>query len=86
MRIDLQCPYEDKDLAKQLGAKWDSVKKVWYIKNPPSLDPFFRWVSEDVRKFYKPKKKKVSVKKAVEPHVRKFKRLMDEMDQHMRSI
>ncbi len=86
MRINLQCPYEDKDYVKNLGAKWDSDKKVWYIRHPISLAPFSRWLSEEVIKNYKTKKKKVSKKKEVEPHVRKFQRFMDEMDQHMRSI
>lgn len=86
MRINLQCPYQDKDYVKNLGAKWDSDKKVWYIRNPISLEPFSKWLSEEVIKNYKPKKKKVSKKKEVEPHVRKFQRFMDEMDQHMRSI
>lgn len=87
MRIDLQCPYEDKHLAKGLGAKWDPVKKVWYITNPVSLTPFARWVREDVHKFYKPKKKKIKAKKKpLEAHVKKFKAMLDEMDAHLRSI
>lgn len=31
--IYLNVPYKDKDEAKQLGAKWDSSKKKWYIKD-----------------------------------------------------
>ena len=30
--IYLNVPYKEKDEAKQLGAKWDSSKKKWYIK------------------------------------------------------
>ena len=31
--IYLNVPYSEKDEAKQLGAKWDSSKKKWYIKD-----------------------------------------------------
>lgn len=88
MRINLTCPYEDKDEAKSLGARWDAAKKVWYIINPTSLAPFARWLSTDVQLFYKPKKKKkkVSKKKEVEPHVKKFQKLVEDMHSHMKSI
>ncbi len=29
----LNVPYSEKDEAKQLGAKWDRAKKLWYV--PP---------------------------------------------------
>ena len=32
----INCPYEEKDLAKTLGAKWDSEVKSWYV--PEGLD------------------------------------------------
>ena len=89
MRINLICPYEDKDEAKSLGARWDAAKKVWYIVNPTNLKPFARWLSKDVQEYYKPKpvkKKKVAKKKEVEPHVKKFQRMLDDMDAHLKSI
>ena len=30
-RIYLNVPYNEKDEAKKLGAKWESAKKSWYI-------------------------------------------------------
>lgn len=45
MRINLQCPDEDKDRAKALGAKWDPARKVWYIVDVEDLSPFMRWIS-----------------------------------------
>jgi len=86
MRIDLICSYDDRHAAKILGARWDPQKKVWYVISPKNITLFARWVSEEVMKQYKPKKKKVSKRKKPEPHIRKFKRLINEMDQHMRSI
>lgn len=45
MRIDLSCPFDQKDKAKALGAKWDAAKKVWYIVDVEDLTPFMRWIS-----------------------------------------
>jgi len=30
-RVNLACSYDQKDLAKSMGAKWDSPAKVWYV-------------------------------------------------------
>ena len=30
-KIYLHVPYEEKDKAKKLGAKWDASRKKWYI-------------------------------------------------------
>lgn len=30
LRIDLKVPFAEKDEAKQLGARWDGERKVWY--------------------------------------------------------
>lgn len=42
-RICLNVPYNEKDEAKALGAKWDKEKKQWYI---PQVDctPFAKWL------------------------------------------
>lgn len=44
MRINLRCPFQDKDLAKQLGARWDPGLRVWYVENTADLTPFARWI------------------------------------------
>lgn len=44
MRINLSCPYAEKDLAKSLGARWDIARKVWYIVDIEDLTPFMRWI------------------------------------------
>ena len=43
-RTFLQCPYEDKDEARILGAKWDPRRKQWYVQPGVALDPFLRWL------------------------------------------
>jgi len=42
----LDCPFSDKDLAKSLGARWDSNKSKWYVPDGVSLDPFSKWLPD----------------------------------------
>lgn len=44
MRINLRCPYENKDEARALGARWDAARKCWYIVDVEDLTPFMRWI------------------------------------------
>jgi len=44
MRINLNCPYAEKDEAKSLGARWDAGRKVWYIEDVEDLMPFSKWI------------------------------------------
>lgn len=42
-RIDLNVPYELRELAKACGARWDPIKKTWYCMSingrvPPALE------------------------------------------------
>ena len=46
-RIDLQCPFAEKDWAKSLGAKWDQAKKTWFIVDVEDITPFMRWIRAD---------------------------------------
>lgn len=48
MRTNLQVPFAEKDQAKQLGARWDAGRKVWFVENKPDLTPFARWMSSNV--------------------------------------
>jgi hypothetical protein len=36
-RIDLQVPFNEKEEARRLGARWDPAQKVWYV--PANVDP-----------------------------------------------
>lgn len=46
-RIYLEVPYEEKDQAKNLGARWDPAAKHWFI-DPTRAEPdmFSRWLPE----------------------------------------
>ena len=43
----LNCPYEDKDAVKALGAKYDGKRKAWYINWDTDPEPFERWLLPD---------------------------------------
>ena len=42
--IYLEVPYSQKDIAKNLGAKWDPVKKQWYVSGNLDIKPFKKWL------------------------------------------
>ena len=41
----LHVPYEDKELAKKLGARWDRERKQWYAPTGTDLEPLSPWLS-----------------------------------------
>ena len=47
-RIYLNVPYNEKDEAKELGAKWDKDKKQWYIPQVDSA-PFAKWLPQNFK-------------------------------------
>jgi hypothetical protein len=46
MRTNLQVPFAEKDQAKELGARWDATKRVWYVQNVTDLTAFTRWLPQ----------------------------------------
>ena len=49
MRYDLNVPYSEKDDAKRRGARWDGVRKTWYIENVESISQFQRWLPDRLK-------------------------------------
>ena len=43
-RTYLEVDYQEKDVAKHRGAKWDWVKKQWYVPRDTDLAPFLQWM------------------------------------------
>jgi hypothetical protein len=37
MKVYLQVPFKDIEIAKQRGARFDGYKKMWYIEDHPSM-------------------------------------------------
>lgn len=47
MRILLHVPYEQKNEASALGAKWDKEQKSWYVPDGIDIMPFTKWISKE---------------------------------------
>ena len=39
----LNCPYEEKDQCKELGAWWDPDRKQWYVPHNLDKEDFRKW-------------------------------------------
>lgn len=57
-RVYLDCPFEEKDEVKEIGAKWDHLSKKWYVPFELELAPFERWLPDRWTTTPEPKKKK----------------------------
>lgn len=42
----LDVPYEEKDEAKRLGARWNPGERKWYVPEGRSLEPFAKWLPQ----------------------------------------
>ena len=36
--------YQDKDLVKSLGARWDPARRQWYVPPGREIEPFAPWL------------------------------------------
>ena len=43
--INLKVPFNEKDQAKSLGARWNAEAKLWYVPQGVDAAPFEKWVS-----------------------------------------
>ena len=41
----LNVPFEEKDEAKELGARWDPEIKKWFIPKENDATPFEKWIN-----------------------------------------
>ncbi len=44
MRTNLNVPFDQKDAAARLGARWDPARKTWYCPDETDLAPLLCWV------------------------------------------
>ncbi len=42
-RIDLQVPFDEKEAAQRLGARWDPGRRVWYVPEHVDPAPLQKW-------------------------------------------
>ena len=47
-RVYLECPYHEKDLVKELGARWDTTQRRWYASPGINLEPLAPWMKERI--------------------------------------
>lgn len=45
--VILEVPYQEKELAKKLGAWWDPERKKWFVPRGVDPKPFQRWVTRE---------------------------------------
>ena len=43
--INLKVPFNEKDQAKSLGARWNAEAKLWYVPQGVDAAPFEKWLS-----------------------------------------
>ena len=43
--INLKVPFNEKDQAKSLGARWNAEAKLWYVPQGVDATPFEKWLS-----------------------------------------
>ena len=41
--INLKVPFNEKDQAKSLGARWNAELKIWYVPQGVDSSPFDKW-------------------------------------------
>ena len=46
LRVDLAVPFDDRDSARRLGARWDHQRRVWFVPENRDPSPFARWLPE----------------------------------------
>lgn len=46
-RVYLAVPFSDKDVAKEHGAKWDRLRKSWYVLEGTNMEPLKKWLPEN---------------------------------------
>ena len=55
----LDCPFDEKDECKKLGAKWDPSVKKWYVPDGLDIQLFAKWFEDGNRLNLKEEKKTI---------------------------
>ena len=45
ININLKVPFNEKDQAKSLGARWNAETRLWYVPVGVEIAPFNKWMS-----------------------------------------
>ena len=50
----IDVPFDDKELAKQLGARWDNEKKSWFYYDRSQISKVKKWFPPEIEKVFVP--------------------------------
>ena len=56
-RVYLNCPFDEKDLCKGAGGRWDPDMRMWYVPEGDDPNMFKRWLP----KAYKDKQPQLKI-------------------------
>ena len=48
-RVYLNCPFDEKDLCKGAGGRWDPDMRMWYVPGGDDPNMFKRWLPKDYK-------------------------------------
>ena len=82
--INLKVPFDEKDQAKSLGARWNAEAKLWYVPQGVEASPFEKWMTSvanvtPVQAVAKPNEKSI-VKSVQQAHLGENKPVGDDLD------
>ncbi|MEQ1598568.1 MAG: DUF5710 domain-containing protein [Methylotenera sp.] len=64
--INLKVPFNEKDQAKSLGARWNAEAKLWYVPQGVDAAPFEKWVTSATNSAPNISPKQAAVKPAMQ--------------------
>lgn len=50
----INVPYAQKEAAKAIGARWDAIKKSWYVPKEIPLHHFVQWLPQHLKRPHNP--------------------------------
>ena len=53
-RFYLDCPFNEKDMCKHIGGRWDMDTKQWYVPSDLNPDEFRRWWPDKAEDAHEP--------------------------------
>ena len=78
--INLKVPFNEKDQAKSLGARWNAEAKLWYVPQGVDAAPFEKWVTSAANAAPNISPKQTAAKPVVKSMVQANTPLGDDLD------
>jgi hypothetical protein len=78
--INLKVPFNEKDQAKSLGARWNAEAKLWYVPQGVDAAPFEKWVTSPTDAAANISPKQAAAKPAAQANADENMQLGDDID------